>query len=101
MRNTTKKVVCLLLTAFMGVACGCGEETASTKEETPNYTQASYQFMTVFTDGTQKKLKAYNPDVPTENGEVRYDVYSNIGDKNYLKLEIETDVNLVGYITYY
>ncbi|MBQ8429422.1 MAG: hypothetical protein IJX30_04945 [Clostridia bacterium] len=102
MHNTTKKTICLLLTAFMGVACACGGETeTSALEEAPNYTQSSYSFKTVFTDGIQKKLKAYNPDVPSENGNVTYDVYSNIGNKNYLKLEIETDVDLVGHITYY
>ena len=103
MNKTTKKTICFLLTALMGVACGCGSENTagSSVEETPNYTQSSYAFTTIFTDGTEKKLQAYNPDDPTENGCVVYDVYSNLGKNNYLALDIQTDVDLVGYINYY
>jgi len=102
-----KKATCLLLVAMTGaMACSCfkkGEDSSSPdiQDVTPNYTLAHYDFETVYTNGETKMLKQYNKDVPAENGNVTYDVYSNIGSKNYLKMELETDVNLVGYIHYY
>ena len=121
-KTTAKKWLCLLLTAVtMAGACGCngGKESASSdsvsapesvadssvtetpEEGKPNYTLESYNFTTIFTDGATKTLRRYNPDVPAENGKVVYDVYSNLGNRNYLKLNLSTDVDLVGYINYY
>ena len=106
--NRFKKTACLLLAGLLGVgatACNFGQTSNSSveeqKEETPNYTLSSYDFMTVFTDGDAKTLRQYNAQVPEENGFVKYDVYSNIGGDNYLKMELSTDVDVVGYIHYY
>ena len=106
--NGLKKAVCLLLVALFGAsaaACNFGKtgdsSTNEPAEETPNYTLDSYEFTTVFTDGEEKTLKQYNASVPAENGNVSYDVYSNIGNKNYVKLSLKTDVDVVGYISYY
>lgn len=99
-----KKLTCLLLVGLMGTACACGTvppPSDSSEGAKPNYTAESYDFTTVFIDGDRKNMRAYNDDVPEENGNVVYDVYSNLGNKNYLKLELETDVNLVGYLHYY
>lgn len=103
LKDKFKKLACFLLVGMMSMACACVERTptGSSDEETPNYTLESYKFTSVFVDGERKNLRAYNDDNPEENGNVVYDVYSNIGNKNYLKLELETDVNLVGYINYY
>lgn len=109
-KQAWKKLICLLMVGMIGSSYACnagssgGEDStgdSSQQIELPGYTQESYSFTTVFTDGDEVTLNAYNPDVPNENGTVVYDVYSNIGNKNYLKMEIETDVNLVGYINYY
>lgn len=102
--SNLKKLACFMLVGMMGLGCcGCsfGGENTPKEENQPNYTQEAYKFMTVFTDGKQQTLKQYNPLVPAENGSVVYDVYSNIGNNNYLKMELETDVNLVGYINYF
>lgn len=103
LKSQLKKVTCLLLVGLMGTACACTTPPAdsSTSETAPNYTAESYDFTTIFVDGARKNMRAYNDDVPEENGSVVYDVYSNLGNKNYLKIELETDVNLVGYIHYY
>lgn len=120
-KTSAKKLLSLLLTAMLSVgACSCdffpqqdssaGNVNSSTdsssseeipEEQGPNYTKDSYEFTTIFTDGQAKTLRRYNPAVPSENGCVSYDVYSNIGNKNYLKLNLTTDVDLVGYINYY
>lgn len=103
MKTVTKRALSLLLVGLIGTACAaCNSQKSAeeTSEVTPNYTLESYDFTTVYTDGEQKKLAVYNPEVPEENGKVVYDVYSNLKDKNYLKLELETDVDLVGYIHY-
>ena len=111
-----KKTACLLLAGLLGVgatACEFGQtstnssiDNSSAEEQTtPNYTLASYDFTTVFTDGEEKTLPQYdNTKVVTsadDNWDVQYDVYSNIGNNNYLKLELTTDVDVVGYIHYY
>lgn len=109
-KQAWKKLICLLLVGMIGSSYACKAESSGGEDSTsdssqqielPGYTQESYSFAPIFTDGDTVTLNAYNPDVPDENGMVVYDVYSNIGSKNYLKMEIETDVNLVGYIHYY
>ena len=102
MKSITKRLTSLLLVGLIGTACAAckKQEVMETSEAAPNYTLASYDFTTVYTDGAEQTLKVYNPDVPDENGKVVYDIYSNIGNKNYLKLELATDVDLVGYIHY-
>ena len=102
MKSITKRLTSLLLVGLIGTACAAckKQEVMETSEAAPNYTLASYDFTTVYTDGEEQTLKVYNPDVPDENGKVVYDIYSNIGNKNYLKLELATDVDLVGYIHY-
>ena len=64
------------------------------------YTTENYKFTTIFVDGTEKELPQYNAQNPQENEFVTYEVNSNIKDKNYLKLVLETNVDLVGYIHY-
>ena len=123
-KTSAKKLLSLLLVAMLSVgACSCefpsqgnsdsesvnssvdnSQEDSSSgekpEEEGPNYTLDSYDFTTVFTDGATKTLRRYELNEPDKNGKVVYDVYSNIGNKNYLKLDLTTDVDLVGYIHY-
>ncbi|MBQ3019040.1 MAG: hypothetical protein IJD77_00440 [Clostridia bacterium] len=109
-KHSLKKLICLLLVGMIGSSYACGSSSSdggnndsgsSTQSGLPGYTAESYSFAPIYTDGDTVNLNAYNPNFPEENGNVVYDVYSNIGNKNYLKMEIETDVNLVGYINYY
>ena len=111
-KQSMKKLICLLLVGMISSSYACGSSSSkdegadstvdsSVNSDTPNYTEESYAFTTVFTDGDTVSLNAYNPDVPNENGNVVYDVFSNIQGDNYLKMELETDVNVVGYINYY
>ena len=105
-----KKTACLLLAGLLGIgatACNMGQTGNSNEssvetpqEETPNYTLDSYEFTTVFTDGDEKTLPQYDntkiaPSVE-ENWDVKYDVYSNVGNNNYIQRELSTDVDVVG-----
>ena len=128
-RQNFKKVLCMLLvglTALSASACGgttnqnggnnnkpSTSKPAKPKDElsplgnplfdgfsSAPYTTEDYTFTTVFTDGTEKKLAKYDSSDPQANGFVEYAINSNIKDKNYLKLTLETDVDLVGYIHY-
>ena len=103
MKKTWKKLTCLLLAGCMAASIvACTPEQEKPQEETPNYTKASYDFMQVFTDGNTVTLPKYDETKFAEEHEnVVYDVYSNIGNNNYLKMDLETDVNVVGYISYY
>lgn len=64
------------------------------------YTTENYKFTNIFMDGLEKTLPQYNAEDPQENEFVTYAINTNIKDKNYLKLVVETNVNLVGYIHY-
>ncbi len=107
MKSIIKKISCLILAGILCTACACGttptEESKKEPTETkaPNYTKDEYNFTTVFFDGEEKVLEKFEETTAHEDGAIVYDVYSSIGDKNYLKLDIETDVDLVGFINYY
>ena len=104
-----KKLGCCLLSAMLCmsvVSCSRGTGTGSTgggPEDDPPPTDRveEYSFSTVFLDGVEKTLDVYSEDTAHEDGCVTFNVSSRIGDKNYLKFEIATDVDLVGYINYY
>lgn len=103
MRKILKTILCVFLSGsvlFGCVACGSKDKEEEQKENV-NYTLDEYSFSTVYTNNEEKTLSAYVVDDPTANGNVVYNVYSNLGSKNYIKLELETNVNLVGYINYY
>ena len=127
MKNQTmKKSICFLFAGLMAVsssACASGgvdttEQQPPVRMEKPEdklspsgnplfdgvssaaYTEEEYAFTTIFVDGLQKTLKKYNKEEPTANGYAEYSIFSNIKGKNYLKISVETDVDLVGYIHY-
>ena len=64
MKSITKRLTSLLLVGLIGTACAaCNkQEVVETSEAAPNYTLASYDFTTVYTDGEEQTLKVYNPD---------------------------------------
>ncbi len=64
------------------------------------FSEDVYSFTTIFTDGTEKTLSQYDAANPQDNEFIEYPINTNIKDKNYLKLKVQTDVNLVGYIHY-
>lgn len=108
MNRFFKKASCLLLAGMLVTACSCKEKPGSTPtgnnppaEVVPNYTEEQYTFSTVFIDGTEKLLEQFAETTTHEEGCVTYDISANIGDKNYLKFDIQTDVDLVGFINYY
>ena len=92
---------CLVALGSLATSCKKkGEEKpAPTSDETPEYTLDEYEFSPVFTSLEGHDLLPYDPDHPKQHV-VSYDVYRNIGGKNYLRLVLETDVNLVGHIRY-
>ena len=127
--NTLKKTICLLvagLMSFSTVACGAIADNGSAggpsgKPVRPvkpadqlapagnplfdgissaPYTTEDYVFTTVFMDGIEKTMPKYDAENIQENAFVEYSVFANIKDKNYLKLTLETNVDLVGYINY-
>lgn len=106
MKGLFKKFSCLILAGMLTTACSCGATTGSnsnseTESGKPNYTQDEYKFSMVFLDGEEKVLEQFKETTTHEQGAVVYDISSNIGNKNYLKMDIDTDVDLVGYINYY
>ena len=102
MKNIFRRISCFVLVVILMTCCLCCKKKGSeTIEETPNYTLDAYEFSTVFTDGEEKTLAQYAETTSHKDGCIVYDVYAKINDKNYIKMDIETDVNLVGFINYY
>ena len=109
MNGFFKKSSCLLLAGMLTVACASCKKPKKVTTTTPppvvvtppNYTLDEYTSSTVYIDGKEKILEQFVETTPHEDGCVTYDIYSNIGDKNYLTFDIETDVDLVGFINYY
>ena len=66
-----------------------------------NYTLDEYKFTTFPMDNKEKVLKQFVETDAHEEHCVTYNVFRNIGSKNYVKFDIQTDVDLVGYIHYY
>lgn len=102
----TKKISAWILAAtiFTGTLCtaGCNPtpNDDSSSADTPRYTQENYTFEMVFEGGEKHTMDVYNPKEPSLNGAESYAINATIGDKNYVRLEIETNVNLLGTISY-
>ena len=107
MKKISKKLLCVLLAGMIGTACvSCGpdktsEESSGAEESTPKYTLDTYEFKQITSDGNTVTLNQYEENNPTANGFVEYSIFKQIKDKNYVKLDVETDVDLVGWIYYY
>ena len=69
--------------------------------EEPNYTADTYEFTTIFEDDEVWTFPKYTEYLKHEGENIRHaEVHYQIKDKNYLKIELETDVDLVGFINY-
>lgn len=105
MKNISKKLLSLAIacTLCLSAVPGCtpGQESTSDGGTTSGADAVEpIAFETVYTDGSAKSLLRYNASVPEENGVVSYEINRGIGNKNYMRITLETDVNLVGYIYY-
>lgn len=101
--SLTALLICF--SVFGATACGGGggdsaDSSSLPDKETPSYTTDDYVFKTVYTDGEARTMAQYNAQDPTFNGVERYTINKTIGNDNYIKLELETNVNLVGTISY-
>lgn len=94
MKNKFQKYAAWGLTLLL--LAGCTPTTAtsdsSTSQEVIEQEQDLYNFQQIYQSDKNYAL--------TENESVEIAIGSDIGDKNYLKIELNTNVNLVGYIYY-
>ncbi len=95
----------MCLSSAFSAACGKGDggsaSTPDTPAEKPLYTTDNYTFTTVYTSDDVKTLGKYNAQDPTLVPAARYEINKSIGNDAYIKLELESDVNLVGTISYF
>ena len=103
MKNVKRRTA-LLLSAILAGSISCAKNTPPQSEEGNRYT-GEYVFTTVFCDDTEKTLPVYDATKPSAGDPIArqnvvYEVYRSVGDKNYIRLQLETDVNLVGYLSY-
>lgn len=99
--NQKLSLALVILTSISAVGfSSCKNEPESVEETKPLYTQENYTFTTVYTNGETRITGKYNAQDPTLNGVEKYTVNKAINDNNYIKIELETNVDLVGTITY-
>lgn len=105
--NLKKKRICSFLTTILLLltcvfsAVGCGSQSGGSNESNgSDSSQPSYEFQTIFTDNTENTSAKYNPASPEENGEISYDIVKSVGEKNFMRIRLDTDVNLIGYVHY-
>lgn len=86
-----KTAICLALCTIFSTAffTACGEEEHSSSSSSNRVEDG---FETLYTEKTARNLSV--------GGTASFPINKDVGDKNYLKIEISTDVNLVGYIRY-
>ena len=99
-----KRIALLTLPAVLLVSASCGANPNEPEEEEYRYT-GEYTFSTIFYDNTEKVLPVYDATAPSAGNvkapqNVVYDVYRSVGDQNYFRFQLETDVDLVGYVSY-
>lgn len=106
----TQKFIVFILSGVLSLStlglAACKQQTDdnkskdTTEKETPLYTTDDYKFTTVYTNDETAQLEKYNNQDPTLNGVQSYTINKSIGNNNYIKLEVQTNVNLVGMISY-
>ena len=94
MKNKFQKYAAWGLTLLLLAGCSPATATSdsSTSQEVIEQEQDLYNFQQIYQSDKNYAL--------TENESVEIAIGSDIGDKNYLKIELNTNVNLVGYIHY-
>ncbi|MBR4943366.1 MAG: hypothetical protein IKZ28_04975, partial [Clostridia bacterium] len=108
MKKDWKKAIGFFLVATTGLgASACvfppfssSSSTGGNSEIENSSSTVEEEFTILYTDGTKKSLPTYEPSKSTENEKVVYEINANLFETNYLKMELETDVDLVGYIEY-
>lgn len=103
MKNKNKLLMISSLVALTSIVSGCkngGEEPKPVEEEEIPYTLDEYKFKKVYENSGEFRFGLYNDSMPKAASKVVYKINKSIGTDNYLKIELETDCNLVGWINY-
>ena len=114
MNGLFKKLASFALVFILGTLCACGDPTSESQGEsesvvtpeieTPNYTTEDYDFAAIYTNDKNEvwTFGKYNEYLKHEGENIRLaEVHTRVNDKNYLKIDLETDVDLVGFINYH
>ncbi len=89
MFKKTAIFLALCATLSMGFFSACGKEDSVSSQPAGEEID---EFETLYTEKTTRNLSV--------GGTAVIPVNKDVGDKNYLKIQLSTDVNLVGYIHY-
>ena len=91
-KNKTALFLVLILSAGCFGSCFLNKGDSSVSESSKEETVDPLAFDTLYESKSTVKLNHLQ--------ETEFTVHKEIGDKNYLRIELLTDVNLVGYIHY-
>ena len=93
--------ISILSLAAISMLMSCQNNTCPAPEvEEEEYTLDEYTFSPIHYSTKNEKLPAYDAEKPGQFV-ISYDIYRDIGENNYMRLKVTSDVNLVGHINYY
>ena len=96
-----KILLAVSLFGLVAISSSCDKETdKEDKVIAPEYTKDEYPFTTIYKNSGSFVFSPYNELFPNANEKLTYHINKSIGTSNYLKLEFETDSNMVGWISY-
>lgn len=98
-----KKVASLATVVLMCMSLfvGCGPEQGTVDTSEGEIPTVAASFEKIYEDHTEKQLAPYDPSAPEKNGLVSYSIQTAVGNKNYMRITLETNVDLVGYVSYF
>jgi len=96
-----KTNVCLLAVPTLMLTLGSIGCSSKAKEETPKYTKDSYNFTVIYSNSGVVYFDQYRENDQDNCKKFIYKINKSIGECNYIKLEFETNTNVVGWLTYH
>ena len=94
------KVLPMLLGVILLVP-GCNQDKTPEDEYEKDYTLDEYTFIDVFKSSEELFLRKYNRETPFNVETKIININQNIGDKNYIRINYVSNVNVIAYISYY
>lgn len=101
MKNKFQLLTLVLAVSALTSACtNKAPDNSSSEPEAPRYTVENYVFKKIYGRSTERTLAKYNERAPRENGYTTFLINKDVGDAAFFRIEVESDVALIGHISY-
>lgn len=88
-----------LIAVATGTLTGCSNDKP-VEEDVPHYTTGNYRFQTIYRNTGSFTFEKYDDTNPSKSKKITYYIDKSIKNFNYIKLELETDTDMVGWLSY-